>query len=77
MKATIPCRHCEGSGKETLPEPLRQTLMKLGKKRATSEDLREEGVTREAINNRLEQLRELGFVSREREGRFFLYFRST
>lgn len=34
-----------------------------------------EGATVNAVNNRLEELRKLGFLDREKEGRNWMYFR--
>lgn len=36
-------------------------------------DISEDGISVNAINNRLEKLRVMGFVSRTREGKFWRY----
>lgn len=58
-----------------LSEILTDTLHALGRKRATAGELQIPGVSRNAINNRLESLRRLGFVQRERRGKFWVYSR--
>ena len=73
----IPCSHCFGSGKVELPEHLLKVLEMVFKHRRVSapEVLRmiggRSGVT--AMNNRLEDLRRLGLVIRERTGNAWYY----
>lgn len=74
MKApAIPCHECGGTGQEPMPEGLLETLSMLGRKMAVAQDLTVPGMTRSAINNRLESLRALGFVQRQRRGKFWVY----
>lgn len=79
MKPTIQCRTCRGTGKEEVPEHLRATLLKIGKHRKTAKDLLEEGLTPNAIMNRLEDLCVLGLIAKERahRGEPWIYFRTT
>lgn len=76
---TIECPECKGTGSTKLPELLTATLSALGKKAYTAHELNDwfPTVTPNAINNRLESLRRLGFVQRERRGKFWLYSRVT
>ena len=71
----IKCPRCEGAGEIELSEDLMKTLKALNKP-ATADKISEVlgwcGHTT-AINNRLEDLRALGFVSRTRIGRCWLY----
>jgi hypothetical protein len=73
----ITCQQCKGQGRVELPEHLEQTLQKLRRmKSATALQIGEALAwksTRSAMNRRLEELRGLGFVKRERIGRDFLY----
>lgn len=69
-----------------LPKPLAETLgcLRRSQRGATAEELHvllinkhggAFGVT--AVSNRLEELRELGFVDRKRHGKFWRYQRTT
>lgn len=69
------CQECNGTGKAQLSEPLTETLSYLGRRHLHAAQLQIPGVTPNAINNRLEKLRELGFVQRVRQGRFMIYSR--
>lgn len=79
----IRCPKCKGSGQSNLPKLLEQTLASIQRRGSTPEELHAAlvlkhggsfGVT--AVNGRLEQLRALGLVTREAEGRGVRYFRS-
>lgn len=74
---TIKCPECAGSGTVKLPELLAETLASLGKRKFTAAEISGDfpTITVNAINNRLESLRRLGFVQRERRGKFWLYSR--
>lgn len=74
MQRTIPCHHCQGKGIEPLPENLAETLS-LIRGKTTTEKLSAKlpGVKRTAQNNRLEKLRVLGLVKRERNGKEWIY----
>lgn len=82
----IPCPHCNGTGAFKLPWRLNWCLQALDmapSNRATCEWLhfmwskqcsperRKVGIT--VFNNRLEELRALGFVTRTRQGKFWIY----
>lgn len=76
----IECPKCDGKGKIALPEKLRATLRTLtwmGSGHALDVIRRmpkERGrITVNAINNRLEDLLELGFVTFVKEGKFKVY----
>lgn len=79
----MPCKHCDGSGFVELSEHLRDTLSKF----QPGKQLRACDVfdmmpflmptTINAINNRLEDLRAMGLLKRERRGRFYYYSRQT
>lgn len=69
----IQCETCHGTGREPLSELLTETLGMLGRRQATAVDLMIDGMTKNAINNRLEHLRRLGFVQRQRRGKFWVY----
>lgn len=71
----IPCEKCLGAGKIPLHPHLFQTLNRIPKTGATADDLVCDGVTTNAISNRLNSLLALGFVQRVREGKFLRYFR--
>lgn len=77
MKHTIPCEVCGGTGKRPLHESLRQTLSALPKKGfVVAQDLKFSGVGTNGVNNRLERLREFGFVTREKFGKYWRYSRA-
>lgn len=79
MKPTMQCPTCEGTGRAPLPEALQETLNVMPKKGTfTAADLQSKipsTVTVNAMNNRLESLRDLGMVKRERNGKFWNYSR--
>lgn len=80
MKKEIICGRCGGTGTMPMPEWLSETLALIPRKSAvTTADIGRKipGVTRNAQNNRLECLRLLGFVSRERRGKFWLYRKTS
>lgn len=77
----ISCRKCEGSGAVDLEDSLWNTLQVLAKlKRATAPEIFEQSqgenafIKVTAINRRLEDLRALNLVEREREGAVWKYF---
>lgn len=75
----IQCRKCHGTGKVALPLALLETLRAVPRDGITSYELNIShfpALTPNAQNNRLEELRELGFVTRIREGRFWRYVRA-
>ncbi len=77
MKHTIPCEVCGGTGKRPLHDSLLQTLTMLPRKGfAVANQLTVPGVGANGINNRLERLRDFGFVKRERFGKYWRYSRA-
>lgn len=61
----IPCKYCQGAGVVPLQRDLFRTLQKLDTKTALMVDgLKEDGVTSNAINNRLVHLEKLGLARR-------------
>lgn len=79
MKPEIPCDTCHGKGRVPLPEHLRETLsMIAARARITATDLhaRNEHISPNAFSNRLFELRRLGFLKRERDGKFWRYSRA-
>lgn len=79
MKPTIECPTCAGTGRAPMPEALQETLDVLPKRGTfTAADIQTKipsTVTINAVNNRLEALRELGMLKRERNGKFWNYSR--
>jgi hypothetical protein len=78
MKREITCDKCNGSGHMELPEALAETLDSIPRRGTVTAFYlhgKLPGVTPNAQNNRLEKLRELGFLKRERSGKFWLYSR--
>lgn len=78
----IPCDTCDGRGTVDLDGVLAETLAMFLKRstRLTAHDIAPQlkgEVKTTAVNNRLEKLRILGFLHREKCGRFQVYFRST
>lgn len=74
----IPCHKCEGTGVLPLPDPLDETLSEIKGPTTTEKLFRKfPGVTRNAQNNRLEELRALGFLKRERQGKEFIYTKTS
>ena len=73
----IECPTCHGSGKAPLSETYASTLALFKRNELTAEQARvrsgETGVEVTAFNNRLRFLMELGFLTRRREGKFWLY----
>lgn len=69
----IECDTCHGTGRAPLSELLTETLWLLGHTKCTAADLTPKHLTVNAINNRLESLRALGFVQRQRRGKFWVY----
>lgn len=73
----IPCEKCEGRGRHQLNPPLWETLKVLRRsKSAHAKQLCEVmpyQVQHAAMNNRLERLRDLGFVTRVRVGAHLVY----
>lgn len=78
MQIEVACKNCGGSGKTAIDESLSETLELIPPKRgATAIELSERlpRVKATAFNNRLERLRALGLLRRERHGKFYRYFR--
>lgn len=74
----IPCHHCAGSGEVELSPHLLAVLIQVRKSgEATASDLHASLATPilvTAFNNRLEQLRKLGFLVRDRrDGKTWVY----
>ena len=75
----IPCSCCDGTGQVGLPAILLRVLELVQEGHRSARDiytvLKEEGVDvkQTAINNRLEYLRQLGFLTRQKVGRFNVY----
>lgn len=80
MKPTIQCPTCSGTGRAPLQEALQETLDVLPRRGTfTAGAIHEKipgTVTINAVNNRLEDLRALGILKRERNGRFWSYSRA-
>lgn len=77
----VPCRHCNGKGSNPLAKELSDTLALFkGAKQFNSEEAQQAlglgDISRNAINNRLEDLRALGLIDRIRKGRSFYYFKA-
>ena len=77
---TRACPRCRGAGKVPLSEHLLSVLRLLERKSGTAIELRERAggdrrwaPTAKAFNNRLEELRGLGLVTREKVGREWVY----
>lgn len=73
----VPCNKCQGTGRHALSDCLWETLQAVRRaKFATAIDLlramKWQGAVT-ALNNRLEDLRELGLLKRERRGKFYFY----
>lgn len=73
MAITTECRKCRGTGK--VRQPHLETLLERLRKRGggIAADFATNGLGITAYNNRLEQLRRLGLVTRKKEGRFWRY----
>jgi hypothetical protein len=76
----VTCRTCDGTGRVDLAPTLRWTLRYLRRGAATAKELMAVELKRfgiapsqQAFNNRLEELREYGFVGRSRERRGWRY----
>lgn len=78
MKPKVTCDKCGGSGDMSLPEPLQQTFDAV-RKNTTTEDLHKRfpNISRTAQNNRMEALRKMGLLIRERAGKWWLYSRAV
>ena len=75
MTVTRKCRRCHGSGAEPISKQLLVTLTALKRRgEASAGQLANNGVGPTAIINRLEDLRQLGFVDRRKIGRTWKYF---
>ncbi len=78
MKKTplVKCHACGGIGEVPLKPELLETLMALPRAGMHAAEvasfLRSES-TKNAMNNRLEDLRSLGLVTRSRRGKFWIY----
>lgn len=80
MKPTIECPTCGGSGRAPLPDALQETLNVLPRRgQFTAAEIHAKipgKVEVTAINNRLESLRALSLLTRERFGKFWKYSRA-
>ena len=77
---TRPCRVCRGTGRIPVADHLLRVLSLLARKPGTAIELRERSggdakfaPTAKAFNGRLEELRALGMVTREKVGREWVY----
>ncbi len=77
----IDCDKCEGKGKVEMSPEMVATLAALkfspGRTAAELLQILEHHVSVNAINNRLEDLRRMGFAERERHGKFWKYYRKA
>lgn len=70
----VPCKTCGGTGLVPLVPSLQQTLNALAGGPRTASELSDHlGIPRTAMNNRLEGLRALGLVTRDRVTRGHVY----
>ncbi len=77
MKTTISCPECHGKGNIPLPYHLAMTLgMLRTPKTATELGGLIPSISASSFSNRLAELMALGFVKREREGKFWRYSRA-
>lgn len=77
-KPIVRCPKCNGGGWVELKPHLAETLKALGKRAMTAGELRESGlngVTINAISNRLADLFALHLVTRTQRGKFWVYSR--
>ena len=78
MRPAVTCSCCCGSGSIPLPEGLWSTLQRVANHPTLTSDLQEPGITRNAINNRLIALEQLGLVRRAgKQGKWILWTRSN
>lgn len=73
---TMICPGCGGTGEMPIPPHLADTLAALKTRRhgtALDLSLSFPGITVNAISNRLAELLQLDFVSRQRRGKFWVY----
>lgn len=73
---TIPCRHCDGKGTVPLKQHLEEILSFVKRHPGcTTEQFHAQFplVTMAAATNRLEDLIDLGLVTRIRQGKFYYY----
>lgn len=75
MKPNIACQKCEGTGQVAMSDELLATLQAVGRHSSVEDVIKKVGWKHHptAINNRLEFLRDAGFVTRTREGRAWIY----
>lgn len=79
MKQEIDCPDCGGKGRVPLPDHLLNTLSLVPRNGyRVAEDFANyfPGITINGISNRLAELHRLGFVTRERNGKFWCYSRT-
>lgn len=74
-KINIPCSKCGGTGCVQLPPRMLHVLKMVGEGHDTAPKLHafEDDVTITAINNRLEDLRNLGLLARRKSGKTWIY----
>ena len=74
----VPCDHCGGTGKVLLSAVLFRVVEAVTAGHRTAKEVSDhlsgtETVGKTAINNRLEELREYGLLTRKKVGRFYVY----
>lgn len=74
----VTCPKCCGTGLAEIDESLLETLTRIKmrkSKSAVAEELRwnTDGVTINAVSNRLKKLLQLGLVTRKRKGKYWIY----
>ena len=74
----VKCGHCDGTGEVPMPLALLRVLEAVREGNTTANKVYQhlqggEDVKQTAINNRLEYLRQMGFLSMQRQGRFNVY----
>lgn len=75
MKPNVACQKCNGTGQIAMSDELLATLQAVDRRSSVEDVIKTIGWKHHptAINNRLEFLREAGFVTRAREGRQWIY----
>ncbi len=77
MTIEVTCSKCKGTGKRRLSRHLMETLNHVSiVGEATAEDIAArlpDDIGTTAVNNRLEDLREMGLLKRRRDKRFWVY----
>lgn len=79
MKQEIICPDCQGKGRIPLPDHLKETLLRFpitGYRVAAQMQQYFPAITVNGISNRLQDLFNLGLLTRERSGKFWRYSRA-